>query len=68
MFNDTDWRATTAGINFSVLVTALPTENLGDVSQLVRTKLRSGCEKSLIFSSTSLIFSVGFSFVIDSFQ
>jgi hypothetical protein len=35
MFNDTDWRATTGGINFSVLVTALPTENLGDVSQVV---------------------------------
>jgi hypothetical protein len=32
MFNDTDWRATTGGIDFSVLVTALSTENLGDVS------------------------------------
>jgi hypothetical protein len=40
MFNDTDWRATTGGINFSVLVTALSTENFGDVSHRRRFGVR----------------------------
>jgi hypothetical protein len=46
MFNDTDWRATTGGINFSVLVTALSTENWGDVSQLLLRYLSGPCQFS----------------------